>query len=121
MAIQYDTRFDNVRISILEEYQAPKLIDVIDAGMNRDEYVTIEDIKAKFSISAYHVRAYLNKLGALPFGQLKNIKEDGSRTRGVGKVVYRASIIDDVNQMLNDSINISKYHEDAKKKLENMS
>lgn len=119
MGVSYDDRFDGVVVEALpEDFQKEKLVDVREVGLPRDSYVTMEDLERKFSISNYHVRKYLKRLGIEAFGELKNVKQDGSRTRGVGKKVYRSSVVDDIQELLNATIDIERYQEEARRTLE---
>jgi len=118
MSIIYDDRFDAVAVEPLEGFRKERLIDVLQAGLDRSTYVTMEDIENEFSVSNYHVRTYLKKLGVSPIGELKNVGAGGVRKRGIGKLVYRASVISEIQELLGANIDISKYQEEARKILE---
>lgn len=115
----YDNRFDEVEVVPLTEApRKEKLVDVLAVGLPRDSYVTMEDLERTFSISNYHVRKYLKRLGIEAFGEQKNVKEDGTRTRGVGKKVYRNSVVDDIRELLNATIDVERFQEEAREILE---
>lgn len=119
MGVSYDDRFDSVALEPLPEGPTEeKLVDVIELGLARNSYVTMQELEKEFSISNYHVRKYLRRLNIKPFGELKNLKEDGKRKRGIGKHVYRSSVIDDIKELLAATIDTEKFREQARKTLE---
>lgn len=118
MSLVYDNRFDGVTVGPLPQgFRKEKLVDVREVGLPRDSYVTMEDLEREFSISNYHVRKYLKQLGIEAFGELKNVKPDGTRTRGVGKRVYRSSVVDDIKELLTATIDIERLKEEARRAL----
>lgn len=105
----YDLRFDDVEIEDVNFADCVKdrLEDVLALNIPRDDYVTIEDLEEEFSVSRYQVTKYLEQLGAEPFGELKNYTEEGRRTRGVGKVVYRKSVVDDIKNLTSTRVDVA--------------
>lgn len=117
--VRYDSRFDNVVVTALpSNFNKQKLTDVLEAGLPRESYVTMEELERTFSISNYHVKRYLATLGAEAFGELKNFKEDGRRERGIGKKVYRSSVVSDIKELLVATIDTEQYRTEARETLE---
>ena len=98
----YDTRFDNLEIENVEkdQCQKPKLLDVVRGGLSPTEYITLSNLQKHFRISRYHITNYLTEINAKAIGELININESGKRMRGVGKLVYSPSVIDDITALI---------------------
>jgi len=121
MTIVYDSRFDDIKVkSLVYNAEVGKLVDIRKEGIGTSEYVTMGDLEVKFSASPYHIKKYLKRLGVAPFGEVKNVNEDGSPMRGVGKVAYRVSVVEEINQLLSLTVDLDKCREEAIAILEGM-
>lgn len=117
----YDNRFDEIGLEDLasEDCKKARLLDVLEASLDPDSYVTLDQIQEYFGkITRYQVNQYLKELGAEPIGQLPNVDENGKRKRGVAKVVYSASVIDDIESLTTATINVEEIKRKAMQMLE---
>jgi transcriptional antiterminator len=116
----YDHRFDNLEIEDLAAIDCVKerLLDVIAAGILEEEYVTFDQLQEEFSCSKYQISKYLEQIGAKPFGELKNVLESGKRMRGVGKLVFKKSVVDEVLELTKQDIDMEAIMASAKETIE---
>lgn len=93
----YDSKFDSLVIETgeFEDFVKNKKLDVLDEGMPEGSYVTLLQLQEEFDISRYQIINTLKKIGAKPIG-IKNNIVNGKRMRGVGKVVYDVSVIEQI-------------------------
>lgn len=94
-----------------------KKIDVVQVGIKEDDYVSMQELQDTFGISRYHLVKYLKEISATPIGERKNYI-DGKRTRGVGKVVYPRSVLQEVRDFLSEQSDIEAIKQMARKILE---
>ena len=94
-----------------------KKVDVIEAGMSDDAYVSMQELQDAYGISRYHLTKYLKEIGASPIGERKNYV-DGKRTRGVGKVVYPKRVLQDLEDHLSQNADVDLIKAMAQKILE---
>jgi len=114
--ITYDFRFDSIEILdvCFHDCVKDRLEDVLASSVPREDYVTIEDLQKAFGgISRYQVGRYLEQVGAKPFGELKNYRDDGSRERGVGKVVYKKEVVPLIREAANQMVDVASIKADA--------
>jgi hypothetical protein len=58
------------------------------------------------------------QVGAQPIGELININESGKRMRGVGKLVYCPSVIEEITELIESEEDLDAMKANAKRILE---
>lgn len=108
----------DISICDISAFIKSKKIDVVENGMNEGLYVSMQELQDTYGISRYHLVKYLKAIGANPIGEKKNYI-DGKRTRGVGKIVYPRSVLNDVRIFLSEQSDIEAIKKMAREILEN--
>lgn len=111
----YDPRFKDIKLEYekFEKFKKEKTLDVIDANINEEAYITLERLQEMFGVSRYQIVKTLKDLNQKPLGVRKNIV-NGKRLRGVGKIVYDSEVV----QKIYDAIPVEKIKEEARRILE---
>lgn len=82
-----------------------KKLDVIEAGLTEEDYISMQDLEKTFMISRYQLTKYLDQLGIVPLGHYVNYV-NGKRSRGSGKTVYARTAITQIKDLLSKQANI---------------
>lgn len=111
----FDDRFNDlcIEISDVEECEKDKLLNVLEAGISPDKYITMEQLQQEFSLPRYEITKRIKKLGAQPIGMLINVGDDGRRKRGVGKYVYDIAIVDEIRDYITGEIDMDEIKRKA--------
>lgn len=104
--------FMKISIINVDSYVFEKKIPDVDADMPRDLYCTMDDLQERFFVSRYQLSRYLRLLNIEPFGELRNLRE-GKRIRGVGKQCFDIAVINDIEQLLFNTIDIEDVKNEA--------
>lgn len=117
----YDNRFNTIGFEDLasEDCRKDRLLNVLEANLDPSSYVTLNQIQEHFGkITRYQVNQYLRQVGAEPIGQLPNVDESGKRSRGVAKIVYSVSVIEEIQSLTTATINVEEIKRKAMEILE---
>lgn len=115
----YDTRFDQIVIETAEatELSRNRLIDVVAAGIPRENYHTLGDLEEAFMLSRYQLKKLMIQVDAQPFGELITLDKEGNRGRGVGKVVYHPDVMDELRELAGSEIDVAAIKTNAEQML----
>lgn len=113
MALRFVSDFGSIKIKdVTRLIQEKKLKNVLALQIPATEYCTFEDLQNIFNISRFQIAKYLKKINVSPFGELRNM-ENGRYTRGVGRVVFNASIISQLKELVSNSVDTKTVKDEA--------
>jgi hypothetical protein len=108
--IQYDNRFDNVAILDVaaEECVRDRLPSIANSQMPMGNFVTpLAELEDTFKVSRYQLSKLLDQIRAEPCGEIYNYNSNGTRKRGVGKVVYNKTVVDEIEKLTSAKVDVA--------------
>ena len=89
--------------------------NILEQGLDRREYLTVEDIKVKFArTSSWQIRFYLKKLKIEPIGALPGFQKNGARKTGKGFLVYNCEATEKIRRHVDALIDVAAIKKRAK-------
>jgi hypothetical protein len=109
ISVPYDGRFDSIVVATqdVSDFGKQKKPNVLASGEPLDNFVTLAELEEHFQVSRYQLGKLLEKVQAEPCGEVYNYTSEGKRSRGVGKVVYNKSVVDDIEKLTTATVDVA--------------